>query len=330
MTGPMRIPVWSGPSDAEQTEAAIDEWLTSDAMRQLANEFGFRAWGSPDWRERLSAFTASYWEFRTQGQERDLVHSVDLSDKQRELVIASAQELGLMGALPPQRQTYDVILILGGLVRACLTRPAYAQELLTSGLRVASVVALGAFRPLSPAELKIASTLGLEAEDEYDSMVEGMARSFGRPADLTAEGPATSGDRSFSSWCVSRWTQPLIGTGSDRLLGVVAAPSGEPTKRRAHSAETYDFWATRVRKPSERTVLLITNPIYVPYQGSAAIRRLGLLHGLEVETVGISDEAADLGQWTQEWGAQQYLQEIGSAVRGFVDLRKQIAQDSWR
>ncbi len=317
--------VWAGARNAEFTKTALDDWLMSDPMRRLTRGFGFDSWLAPDWRQRLSWFTSATWDFRRSGQERDLVASVALVKERSDLVLDSARHLGLMSAVPPRRQTYDVILILGGLVRACLTRPEYAMELLTGGLEAAGVVALGAFRTFSPAEQTIARALGLNAADEYKGMLEGMARSFGRPRDWIVDGPGGSGDRSFSSWCVSRWSEPRPDHTSDLSLAVVAAPSGEPSKRRAHSAETYDFWATKVRKAGERSVLLVTNPIYVPYQGAAAVGRLGLRHDLEVETVGISEAAADLGEWTQTWEPQEYLQEIGSAVRGFVQLREAIA-----
>jgi len=71
---------------------------------------------------------------------------------------------------------------------------------------------------------------------------------------------------------------------------------------------------------------LITNPIYVVYQGTVAMRTLGMAHGLDVETVGVTDEAAALGADTQAWGPQQYLQEIFSSIRALCALRQDLVK----
>ena len=78
-----------------------------------------------------------------------------------------------------------------------------------------------------------------------------------------------------------------------------AAPSSEPAKRRTNTTGTYIFWENQIRKPELNSVLLITSPAYVIYQGCLAIEHLGIDRGLEVETVGVTPAAAELGAQTR-------------------------------
>jgi hypothetical protein len=103
-------------------------------------------------------------------------------------------------------------------------------------------------------------------------------------------------------------------------LFVIAAPSSAPEERRANSVDTYHWWAEKVGGLAGRRLLLVTNPIYVPYQGAGAIEVFGLRHGASIETVGVSRGAADLGAQTQTFLPSNYLQEIRSAIRGYRNL----------
>ena len=44
-------------------------------------------------------------------------------------VLRAAAALGLRGTNPPAYRDYDAVIILGGLVRACLARPSHAARL---------------------------------------------------------------------------------------------------------------------------------------------------------------------------------------------------------
>ena len=67
--------------------------------------------------------------------------------------------------------------------------------------------------------------------------------------------------------------------------------------------------------------MLITSPAYVIYQGCLAIEHLGIDRGLEVETIGVTPAAAELGAQTHMWSPQDYLQEIHSSIGALVGLR---------
>jgi hypothetical protein len=137
-------------------------------------------------------------------------------------------------------------------------------------------------------------------------MVAGMELAFGP----LGEPDVASGD----GWCEYRWGR----------LSVLAAPSSDPG-RRANSADTYRFWAAE-RSGGATSALVVTTPIYVPYQGAAAVEVLGLECGLAVETVGTSAAASDLGEYTQPFLPAHHLQELRSAIRGMLSLRAALVR----
>ena len=108
------------------------------------------------------------------------------------------------------------------------------------------------------------------------------------------------------------------------MVGVLATPSSEGN-RRANTADTLRFWARR-HAASTGSVLLVTTPVYVPYQNAVAVEVLGLEQGLSVETVAVSAAASDLGADTQIFAASHKLQELRSAIHGMRDLRKALEE----
>lgn len=249
------------------------------------------------------------WDFRG-GRERNLANRPALTAEQTNAVLAAAEALGLVTAPGPSRQTYDYCLILGGLVRACITRPRYAAMLSQSGTALHQIVALGGFRPLEGNEVGLARRMNVRAEDEFEAMDIGVRIAF----EMTESPTVTTGDgsRSKSDWRIHDYP--------NHRCCVVAAPSSEPEKRRANSADTYAWWANRTEGLAGSHVLLITNPIYVPYQGAAATEVLAMRFDIDVETVGISACAAHLGLETQSFHPSDYLQEIRSGIGGMLSL----------
>jgi hypothetical protein len=226
--------------------------------------------------------------------------------------------------VPPQRRRYDAILVLGGLIRACVVRPRYAAELVATGTKVSEIIGLGAFRPLSQPELALGERLGLEVRDEFSAMTRGVALAFEGSLVVppVIDGHEVPNDAA-RSWRTVRWAGRRGDEESLHLdqVTVVAAPTSRANAKRANTIETYDFWARSLRGSEIRSLLVITNPIYVPYQGCAAIQALGLGHGLDVETVGVTTAIADLGDETQPFEPQDYLQEILSSINGMTSLR---------
>lgn len=300
-------------SHARHAQQALGLWIRSNTFADLA-----RLWSeSPpsglsdmelfDWYDAISS---RHWDFR-KGAERNLVESARLTDMQSFQAIDVARELGLMSSYPPSQQRYDHVVILGGLIRACVTRPRYAFELLEAGLVCGDVIALGGLRPLTDDEIAIRDKLRISGRTEFDVMIEGMKRAFGIMQNPHIVG-SFSNPLTNSDWGVATFTESTV--------TVLAAPSTDPKGRRANTFDTLQWWADRTPNLIGSSILLITSPIYRLYQGGVAIEALAVPYGCRVETVGVSKRSSDLGSLSQTFGPTQYLQEIRSSIRGLRSL----------
>ena len=286
----------------------LDQWIRQPSLRELAESFG----QSIDLTQPTALLfrdfddiSAEHWDTR-KGAERNLAAQLELNPEQVSALNAALKSLGLKEPVPPRRSSYDYLVILGGLIRACITRPRYGAALVDAGVNFEVVLALGGFRPLGGNELDLAASLGVAADNEFHAMITGVKSAFdsGEPTliETSAQSEPTNGD-----YAIARFADP-------RLL-VVAAPSREPEKRRANTADTFAWWAEREGWRG-KSALIVTNPIYVPYQSAAAIQTLAMPYGVEVEVVGVDKGASDLGSNTQSFTQATYLQEVRSAIVG--------------
>jgi hypothetical protein len=306
--------------------ADIIAWVSAEPMRALVTEFG----GNPDLvtatpatlggtLAELDVFT-DRWDTRN-GRERNLAAELDLTDAQQILVLDAADALGLCSARPPRHASYDYVLMLGGLVRACVARPAYAAHLVRNGhITAKSVIALGGHRPFAGDEFDFAEKLGISGvTEEYDAMDAGTRRAFSldRPEKVEGETSELVG----GTWGVRRYR-----TAEDIPVMVAAAPSTDPVERRANTPDSYAWFADYLvaLKPGQR-LLMITTPIYVPAQHAAAVRMLQLPYNVEVETIGTDPTVS--GGVKQLSTPSKYLQEIRSAVRALRQLHEELPED---
>jgi hypothetical protein len=304
------VPLPSG--EPELITAEVCAWLTAPPLRELVATFGGDlpetgarpATGVATLVRWLDDFSALHWDFRRAGNvERDRVRPPEFDRETAVAVREAATALGLASARPPSRDGYDHVLILGGLGRACLQRVAYTADLFRAGLAAPQAAALGSFRPLTGAER---AEPGLaDATHEVDAMEVAVRGAFGfhRPPAIACE----DGVAGHDSWAV----RTFDGTPA---VHVLAAPSSEPDRRRAHTPDTYEFWARRFRVHAGAHVLIVTSPIYVPFQHCDAIRMLGLPYGAVIETVGFDPARAVPPQPSTAAGTDRYLQEIRSTV----------------
>jgi len=317
------VPLPAGDSDGYQP-AALDQalrgWATSPPVRALADASG---WAWPAERdtlallERLAGLSAD-WDFR-QDRERNFIERGPAEVNRREipdaLVIAAARALGLVDAAAATGQTFSHLLVLSGLVRACVNRTHRAAELMRGGLAADTVVVLGAHRALGGVEPRQASDAGLgDLADEAAVIVAATQRAFGLGAPLaTAESQPSAGPehpRSFhSAWAVYQWP----------TAEVIIAPSSAPGIRRANTADQLRHWAGRAGLGRQHDVLILTTQIYVPYQHLETVRVLGLERGCSVRSCGV-DAASSLLPRAIPFGGRDYLQEIRSALLAAVTL----------
>lgn len=295
------------PLPSGEPAAVLDgvaRWITSPPLRDLVTAFGGQWPGgdSPTLLGWLDAFSATQWDFRA-GAERPDAREPDFVAELAELILTSAEALGMVAAKPPPRRDYRHVVVLGGLAHACLRRTAYAAHLLHRGTFAEGVGVLGSFRPLSLAERALPPVNG--CRNEVDVLDLGVRRAFG------VERPAELDEAPDGSWGVRTYV-PAEGP----RIAVLAAPSSEPGVRRAHTADTQRFWAKRAGLSQGDRLLVVTSPIYVPFQHCDAVRTLGLPYGCAVDTVGVDPRLADelaLPEPTLTPG--RYLQEIRSAIR---------------
>ena len=299
--------------------ADVQEWLASRPLAALVGLFG----GDPgDYADRrvpladrlaeLDLFTEQ-WDTR-QGRERNLAAELDLTPAQSGLVIDAANALGLRGQAPRHRH-YDHMLMLGGLVRACVARPSYAAELIRSGeITAGEVTTLGAHRPFVGNEFEQAEQLGWgDLREEYEALDAGTRRAFELGEPEREEGtrrPDVGG-----TWGVKHYR-----SAEGLPVRVAAAPSSEPGRRRADTADSYTFFARHVAalRPGER-LLLISTAIYVLPQHLAAVRILALPFGVEVDTIGaLPTNRPRLP--LSNYSATKYLLEVRSTVRALSRL----------
>ena len=314
-----RQPLIGASGDSGDLAADTEKWLGSEPLGALVAEFGGdpAAYARPDvpLGPRLAALDAftERWDTR-QGRERNLATELNLSPEQESLVIDAANALGLRGD-PPRHRHYDHMLMLGGLVRACVARPSYAAHLIREGeITAGEVTTLGAHRPFVGNEFEQADELGWgKLTEEYEALDAGTRSAF----DL-GEPEFEEGER-FSD-VGSTWGVKHYRTSHGLPVRVVAAPSSEPETRRANTADSYKFFAEHVAnlKPGER-LLLISTAIYVLPQHVAALRILALPYGVEVDTIG--------GKPTNRprlplsnYSATKYLLEVRSTVRALTQL----------
>ncbi len=299
----------------------IAGWVGSAPLRGLVAHFGGR-WPHGDLGAVLAgldAFSARCWDFRA-GRERPEAREPNLDPATVELVYRCADALGLVRARPPARSRYAHLVVLGGLAHACLRRVAYAGHLLRTGVDVAGEVAvLGSFRQLSEVERRTLAEVGVTGCDtEVDALDAAVRRTFAVSEPETEDG--LDADHPHHSWS-SRTYRPA----GQPPVRVLAAPSSEPERRRAHTADTQRFWAEHAQLARADEVLLVTAPIYVPFQHCDALRTLALPYACEVETVGVDPMLPDLNRLPEPTLTPgRYLQEIRSAIRSLRALHTAV------
>ena len=310
-----------GPGRVALVYQAIEAWARSPVLSTLVSAFGAEVPYKADV-PALIAWLLDFsdcWDFRRLQREatakdigegaRWLLDSSHLTPHQQQLTLKSAGTLGLIGIGEPMRESFDYVLILGGARLSCLLRPRLASELIEKHrIQPKAVVLLAAARPVAESEREATITYAPDAVTEFDLMNAGAERAFRLAADL-AEERFDDPENPNRSWVIRRYQ---ASEGSFPIVSL-SAPSSEPDRRRANSADTYEFFFSRFSVPAYSSLLLVTSEIYVPYQQLEAIRTLALPHDVTVETVGFPSAWGGKLQGLAELA--NYLQEIRSTLQ---------------
>ncbi|MGR6320878.1 hypothetical protein Q2K19_21380 [Micromonospora soli] len=316
-TTDVALPAGAAGMTGPELAAGVGAWVDSPPLRALVGHFGgdWPAGDVPAVLAGLDEFSARHWDFR-EGRERPEAREPDFDPATIRLVLDSAAALGLVRAAPPALPGYAHLLVLGGLAHACLRRTAYAAHLVRTVAGVSGEVAvLGSFRMLSAAESRMLADAGVSGcATEVDALDAGVRAAFGvtTPSEETGD----DADHPHRAWS-SRTYRPA---GSPPVR-VLAAPSSEPDRRRAHTADTQRFWAEHVRLATGDGVLMVTAPIYVPFQHCDALRTLAVPYGCGIDTVGVDPALTGLARVPEPTLTPgRYLQEIRSAIRSMRAL----------
>lgn len=301
-------PVALPPSPPDDLVGGIRAWITSPPLRNLVEAFGAEmpeletaellAW--------LDDFSGLHWDFRQGRLERHMIQDQLFGTAISTAIDRAASALGLAEARKPTASAYTHLLVLGGLGATCLKRADYAARLWRSGAVGSPTVAgLGSFRALHDVELATPELAGCAYE--VDAMQVGLRDGFALAEPVDHRG--TDGPVTNESWSITGFA-----AAGATLVQAMAAPSAEPATRRADTSDTYRFWADEHHPGPGDTVLIVTSPIYVPFQHADAIRLLNLPYGCTVDTIGFDAE--------QSFGPERYLQEIRSALRSLRKLHE--------
>lgn len=292
------------------------EWINTPELEILVEQFGRKipqGLGNEEKLHWLVEFSKN-WDFRgvqkavydlkTGEKARWLVDNSALSEQQVSATMNAAETLGMVDCTLPIQTSYDYILVLGGARMSCLFRMKYAKELCDShGITVKEIVGLTGMRPILESERSATDTYAIGAGTEFDLMCAAAQTVLETTQAETLK--QTTNENRNSSWAIAQYTGRVP-------IAVLAAPSSEPDKRRANTADTFTFWEKQRDIQRGKQILLVTSQIYVPYQQLEAARILGLMYENSVETVGFPREWSANMQGLQT--AANYLQEIRSTL----------------
>lgn len=331
--------VASSGSSPDAIRADIDAWIKSEPLVAMLATEGANPTGSLAERlAYLDGLTTAAWDFRGMEArakkaraavggpdghkviERNQVRR-DLVAAEREApILEAATALGMVEPASPKYNSYDWVLILGGLVRACVWRTQYAAHLINQVVTCPNVVALTAFRDLArnaedpqQDEPTLLAEAGLHSvEHEAEVVEEAILDAFSNlELSVIAEGNGTVGGDRFK-----------VASGASRGASVtlVAAPNPK-SEYRANTGQTMEYWATEIARlePGQR-ILNVTSAIYVPFQHAAAVQNLALPYGVEIDTVGIDHAHVKPVPSAQVFSAVNYLQEMRSAIISYRHL----------
>lgn len=312
--------IYSFNCKISELDNRIQAWLYSDELQNIVHTFGGRY---PDTKsidflaKWLLAFSEK-WDYRNQQkQTRDnktgehtrwQIRSDTITSEQKTAVEKGIAALGLTGIQTPVERKFDYIIALGGARFSCLYRPQYMYELLTRhGISAKTAILLSGMRPISESERPATDKYAPLAQTEYNLINTGAEQAFKIAPNYIEE-------RYYNENPNSSWAFRTYDTLDNQIpLFSIAGPSSEPDKRRANSADTYQFFFKKFKITAGQKLLLVTSQIYVPYQQLEALRTLALPYELYIETVGFPTDKANKLQGMMD--PANYLQEIRSTIQ---------------
>ena len=162
-------------------------------------------------------------------------------------------ELGFININKPIKKNHSHIIVLGGIYSACHQRTSYVHNIIDDSTLY--IDGLACYRPINPAERKnLPHTL--TCDSEFGAMTEAFINTFSlESADVHEE---FDGDRNINNISNIR----TFITERTPKYRIMAAPSAEPDKRRANTADTLKFYMDNTDISVNSTVIAVTGNIY--------------------------------------------------------------------
>ena len=294
-----RIAAELPPQDQQQAVLILEGWQSADALPGMPEDADLGArvlW--------LREFARQRFDFRW-GKERSFIPTTQelLEPAVAELVYGIADDWG-MSSPNEAAGDYDLVVVLGGLIRANVNRSALAAQLLGDALvKAPKVAALAGSRQLGPGEIELARQIGCPVDTEEESLAWGMARAFGTSA---------------SSWTSSSPGIDALSDTGDRVVMCGTAPTpGTGGRADTQTAFQWLLGAVPGITTSTSRVLCVTSAIYWIDGHIRLLTQLPV--GCELVTTGTAGVNAD-PLLAQTYLSQQYLQEVKSAINALPGL----------
>lgn len=291
----------------------IEEWIGSDAMKNLIELFGGDiALKMPFERyvHWLNEFV-EIWNYRSRLQlkkeenERWNVFDDKFVLEHSDEIMNCVSELGLVQETCPVIDP-DYILPLGGARYSNLDRPKYVHKVYgnmrsRNAEKEITIVALSGTRPISDKERAAIDTYAPEAQTEFDAICKGLEIAF--QLDGAYEQTEHVDDNINLCSIIRRYDYRNHNT----KIASLAAPSSEPS-RRANSRDTFEYFLKYYDIKEGDNVLLATSQIYAPYQLLKFVD-LAIEGSFNVDCIGYSMAEKELLA-----KPSNFLQEIKAAV----------------
>lgn len=288
----------------------IREFLTNDRLLDLMGQFDF----SPNIKLPVSQllaevkdFVEANWSFRKKAGGGERATIADNNQKVlecAELIIETAESLGLIKTEEKKVKKYDYIFPLGGFRAATYDRISWAGRYYKKG----KIVALTGHREIQDIEIPFLDYVPEEEREhcnEYTTACYGIESVFG--CDTYKEnvefGPGSSG---------------MLRAYQDDLY-VLCAPTPEG-KPRANTLDTLEYWRKLFCPASRTSILCITSPIYTSYQMAA-------LADFVIENDFLLNFEA-CGECKKRNGViTNYLQEIKGTIDAFTQFAEKYPKE---
>lgn len=281
---------------ADQVGDRARRWILNNELARLVTRLGGPR-PSLDGLHGLRRWSATRLDSR-RGAERREAAPVTYTADAIDALVRAAGPLGLLDTPPPQRNSYDAIMILAGATTGNRLRTRLTRSLLDH-VETAVLVAVASDRAISASE--IADDAASEGDScEWRNLLRHIRDEFG-PLDPAMSMSGGRHDQTYR-------------TPDGLPVRMLVAPSRDG--RRPTTPMQLRFLRAQMAMSDRRTVLLVTSSIYAPYQffsGAAEVLADGAEHaeliGTETSTTG---DRGLLGQ--------RLAQEIHAGIDAAVKL----------